>query len=82
MIPHEAIKAAARVMHAKDVNDGYGDYASEEYTEDARRILEATAPYLMAAAWDEGMEAMYATTSSEWPPIPEANPYRSAGAGE
>ncbi len=31
-----------------------------------------------ADAWDEGMEAMYASTSSEWPPILEQNPYRAA----
>lgn len=31
----------------------------------------------LANAWDEGMEAMYESTSHEWPPIPEANPYRS-----
>jgi hypothetical protein len=31
----------------------------------------------LADAWDEGMEAMYATTSSEWPTIPDLNPYRA-----
>lgn len=72
----EAVQQAvieAMIEHGPDGHiDGY-----EEIT---RAALESAAPHLMAQAWDEGMEAMYATTSSEWPPIPEANPYRPAEA--
>lgn len=73
MISDESVEAAARVV-ADHV--GYG-WVGADHRELAREILEAAAPYMLAEAWDEGMEAMYESTSHEWPPIPETNPYRS-----
>lgn len=59
---------------------GYQTFSNDQkecLREQARIELEAAAPHMLAGAWLEGMEAMYATTSSEWPPIPEQNPYRT-----
>jgi hypothetical protein len=44
-------------------------------TVDAESIREQ-----LAKAWSLGMWTMYNTTSSEWPPIPEQNPFRQEGA--
>lgn len=46
MIPEAAIDAAAKVMQASDVREGFGDYPLCEYTEDAAAILEAAAPFM------------------------------------
>jgi hypothetical protein len=51
-------------------------YLNANFRPDVAADLLAAAQPLMAIAWDEGMDAMYATTSSEWPPVPEQNPYR------
>ena len=50
MIPDEAVEAAAKVMF---------EHKDREVTfrEVARAALEAAAPHLMAAAWDEGFAA-------------------------
>lgn len=53
----------------------------DAYTLMAKSALLAALPRILAeeraAAWGLGMWTMYNTTSSEWPPIPEQNPFRS-----
>jgi hypothetical protein len=65
-ISDEAVTAAATAALGRNLN-----------RRTLELILEAAAPFIAAAVWDEGMEAMYESTSHEWPPIPDANPYRS-----
>jgi len=81
VIPEAAVEAAAEAIYERRFGpkgwDGLPDMPRKQYADDARGILEAAAPHMLAGAWDEGMQAMYGTTSSEWPPIPEQNPYRS-----
>jgi hypothetical protein len=56
-------------------------------TSEIERILEAAAPHLMAAAWDEAYkhgvedERTSAAWATDYGPN-RNNPYRSAGAGE
>jgi hypothetical protein len=71
VIPDAAVDAAHKAWREQAKLDG----SIFEYN--LRAALEAAAPHIAAQAWDEGMEAMYATTSSEWPPIAEQNPYRN-----
>ena len=62
MIPVEAVEAAARKLCALagydwDNIDAPDDVATDfkaQVTAQARSVLEAAAPHLMAAAWDEG----------------------------
>jgi hypothetical protein len=65
-IPDEAVEAAARALAERS-------RCPEEwqwYLSEARTALEAAAPHLMAAAWDEAID---------WTPEHRpANPYRKA----
>ncbi|AYN57303.1 hypothetical protein PBI_BRIDGETTE_37 [Arthrobacter phage Bridgette] len=57
-IPDEAVEAAAKVLDPHTMSSG-GALAGkfrEATRAEARAILEAAAPYLMAQAWDEGVE--------------------------
>lgn len=76
MIPDEAVEAAVKAWD-RHWGARYGDDAMDEMGEEVRIALEAAAPHMLAEAWDEGCEAMHATTGGEWPPIHEDNPYRS-----
>ena len=81
MIPDEAVEAAHRAWREQAALDG----SIFEYN--LRAALEAAAPHLMAAAWDEGLEV----GEADWcltaipcgdcanctSPEPE-NPYRKA----
>lgn len=69
MIPDEAVRAAVRKLAY--LNSDSGDQLSDE--DWARKILEAAAPHLMAAAWDEGHSAGRTDPYSL-----EPNPYRKA----
>lgn len=78
MISDEAVEAAAKVMQAKDVREGFGEYPLWEYTEDVKALLEAAATHMLAAAWDEGCsegqargEDLYRLEGDQ------PNPYRS-----
>lgn len=88
-ISDKAVASAAKALFVEeeygcedrpDIDGKWLNFASvrdrEQYRRMARAALEAAAPRMLAEAWEQGMEAMHATTSSEWPPIPEANPYR------
>jgi hypothetical protein len=83
VIPESAVEAAAKAVFLTGYPEGCGvswdptSNAAWLVMRDIRTALEAAAPHMLAKAWDEGMEAMYDTTSHEWPPIPEQNPYRS-----
>jgi hypothetical protein len=57
-------------------NYTYADWTPELNVDTTVDALLVYVRRIKAEAWDEGMEALYATTSSEWPPIPERNPYR------
>ena len=50
MIPDEAVEAAAKYLTEKF------NWNGELVPATAREVLEAAAPHLMAAAWDEGYE--------------------------
>jgi hypothetical protein len=78
-IPDAAIEAAAMALLAvtPDVWALQTTGTKDRYRWDAQAALEAAAPHMLAEAWGLGMWAMYNTTSSEWPPIPEQNPFRS-----
>lgn len=66
MIPEDAVEAAAKKLAY--LNSDAGDQLSDE--DWARELLEAAAPHLMAAAWDEAID---------WTPEHRpANPYRKA----
>lgn len=47
-ISDEAVEAAAKVMQAKDVREGFGEYPIWEYTEDVKALLEAAAPIMLS----------------------------------
>ena len=69
MIPDEAVEAAAAKLPAIWSS-------SPVYRDNLRAALEAAAPHLMAAAWDEGYEqADYDAPHS----IKSDNPYRKYG---
>lgn len=69
MISDEAVKAAAIALYDRKHIEGVG-------LADVRRALEAAAPYLLAEAWDEGLE--YRADGGYIHPVEyEANPYRS-----
>ena len=64
----DAVEAAAKVMQAKDVREGFGDYPLWEYTEDVTAVLEGAAPHMLvhvhhhdiehhARSFNEGYEA-------------------------
>jgi hypothetical protein len=72
----EAAREAVRAAMIEFGPDGHTD-GDEEIT---RAALEAAAPDLMAAAWDEGAEAQATRYLMEKDAGP--NPYRAAGAGE
>lgn len=58
MIRYEAVEAAARAMSG--IPDGWDrlpEKFRQEYRDAITPILESAAPHLMAAAWDEGIEA-------------------------
>lgn len=77
-IPDAAVEAAAMGIMGvtPDVWELQTARVKESARADARAALEAAAPHMLAEAWGLGMWAMYNTTSSEWPPIPEQNPFR------
>jgi hypothetical protein len=93
VIPAEAIEAAAIVLWDKEMNATWSSVADGfkvRFTRDARHALEAAAPHMLAAAWDEGrdvaheeMARMYASQCegddcdcNE----PRVNPYRRDAA--
>jgi len=75
VIPDEAVEAAAKVIarevwrtaHSRDVAP----------TELARLALQAAAPHLMVAAWDEGYEKGL-VGAVRIDSTPDRNPYRKA----
>lgn len=72
VIPAEAVEAAAKQMAVND-----GDLIGWAlYQADAQRVLEAAAPYMMAAAWEEAIEAYKAWTWDDENMDPLTNPYR------
>lgn len=90
-INEEAVEAAAKAIYAteaypiydeaKEVFTGHkpwewlneGSWAS--YRTKARAAMEAAAPYLMAEAWDEGVDWVW----EGGPDVKDDNPYRSEG---
>jgi hypothetical protein len=82
-IPKEAVEAAGGVLvyhQRRDISScmcGWSELGRSHAAHQAELALEAAAQHIRAAAWEEGMLAMYESTSSEWPPIPEQNPYRT-----
>lgn len=89
MIPDEAVEAAAVILAeaecaAMDRDAGYGDgdnLAPDDYAifmpvarENARNLLEAAAPHMLAGAWGEGRSAGQMDPYDRYP---TTNPYRS-----
>lgn len=80
-INDEVVEAAARASHRR-WEGKVSSWSKEDpvtranYLEDARITLEAAAPHLMAAAWDDG------ATDGHLYGIKARNPYRAAGAVE
>ena len=83
MIPVEAVEAAARKLCALagydwDNIDAPDDVATDfkaQVTAQARSVLEAAAPHLMAAAWDQGHEKGL-VGAVRIDSGPDVNPYR------
>jgi len=73
-IPDEAVEAAAKARGCVWTPAKAKHPACRECREQARKILEAAALYLMAEAWDEGAEAMVDEGLSEYEY--SRNPYR------
>ena len=80
-IPDAAVEAAA--LAALERDSGFENWllvtaeVRTNYLDEARTILEAAAPHLMAEAWEEGHSA---GRRDEY--CLDPNPYRAAGAGE
>ena len=96
MIPAEAVEAAARAMNPRAWGpqvwtfQAHGEAPTEarnrvqqEALQQARAALEAAAPHMLAAAWEEGKNAVW-TFMSNQDPLRErpANPYRINTEGE
>lgn len=83
MISDEAVEAAARetyrvaaeFAYESDSWDDLSDGQREAFAEDARKILEAAAPYMLAAAKAEALE-----DAIEWLRIP-SQPHGGFAAG-
>lgn len=77
MIPDEAVEAAAWALDPQTMGSGgaLAEKFKEETRAEARRILEAAAPHLMAAAWDEGLEVGL-VSAVRIDSAPDTNPYR------
>jgi hypothetical protein len=79
MIPDEAVEAAAKAVWWESEGRPWG-HANDEmrapYLREAKTALEAAAPHLMRAAWDEGWEA-----HGDWGG-PTPNPYAKALAAQ
>lgn len=60
MIPAQAVDAAAKVVYELDYGptgwDGLPDRPRTKYMDDAKAILEAAAPYMLAEARNEGRD--------------------------
>jgi hypothetical protein len=74
VIPDEAVEAACEA-----VSKSKGKMAFED---SVRLALEAAAPHLMAAAWDECASSLVYEDGSKVEIATNTNPYRSAGVGE
>lgn len=77
VISEEAVEAAARALYWNPVSNGAGTDAPEQWTaceNAAREILAAAAPYMLAEAWDGGLEAGRAPRHVR---VSTTNPYRS-----
>lgn len=96
-IPDEAVEAAARWLWERDSNDivqgptPTWDKASDlpmwrssrdDYRQEARELLESTAPHLLADAWEAGCQEGLSYNPGYDEEALAQNPYRSAGAGE
>jgi hypothetical protein len=88
MIPAEAVEAAARALFEKEL--GRPMEVSDEplYSEDiqacredARAALEAAAPYMLAAVWEQGWDSFASFDSRPGGPYP-TNPYMLNNEGE
>lgn len=76
MIPDDAVTAAAKVIYADNISNHAGDNAAkiiEACERVARKVLEAAAPHLMAASWDESAMANDCPNCNNKPAV---NPYR------
>jgi hypothetical protein len=86
VIPAEAVEAAAKVLIWEQSHGSYGYHPEghpkrddmDRYAEKhARAALEAAAPYMMRAAWDEGY-----TIGNRHDGRRDANPYMLNNEGE
>lgn len=70
MIPEKAVQAA----HAAICEQNIDDCLDPDWRGKCVKAVEAAAPYMMAAAWEEGRQA-----EEDAPPLhrAEPNPYRS-----
>jgi len=60
VIPDAAVEAAARCHYEAELGvnwDGVRPSVKRGYLDDARRMLEAAAPHMHRAAWNEGFTA-------------------------
>jgi len=76
-ITKESIRAAGSALR-----DSF-DRGEQGFEDQARSVLAATAPQLMAAAWDEGANAGYHAAIMEGPNEEyerPTNPYRETGS--
>jgi len=80
-ISDEVVEAAARAGYKvavfADETASWDDLSEDQcqvWIDDARHILEAVAPHLMAQAWDEGADAEF--QRSVMKRQRDANPYR------
>ena len=80
MIPDEAVEAAARALDPQTMGSGgaLAEKFKEETRKEVRRILEAAAPHLMAAAWEEGRLDGYADAQRGFDTA--MNPYEAPDA--
>ena len=85
VIPAHAVEAAAKAIYRHTLGlddwDSRSDVMKETMRGKARAALEAAAPYMLAAAWEEGWDSFASFDSRPGGPYP-TNPYMLNNEGE
>lgn len=67
-IPAEAVEAAAKWLHDNNcrsaLHSGFpADFECYDWMDEAKELLEAAAPYMLAGAWSEGAQSGFDSTA-------------------
>lgn len=80
-IPEQAVEAAAKIIYRTSGRKRVMRYeeARKACEAEARELLEAAAPYMMAAAWDRAAASIVDEHGNPVVPTNVHNPYRASG---